>query len=113
MYKPGLLLTAAFMAACTPTATTPIPTEELTAIGSHSTKGGSYEIALEQAEKFCKRWKAAPSIQRKQLKYNGTLTEDTNTAVNVAKDVALAAGGWIPGLGNNDAYETTITYKCY
>ena len=94
-------------------ATTPIPKEELTAVGSYSTKAGSYQIAFEQAEKFCNRWRAAPSIVKKQLKYNGEIKEDYNTALNTAGDIARAAGSWIPGLGNNDAYETTIIYKCY
>lgn len=121
MNKIALLLAVATISGCSTVenvrygkqASTPIPTEELTAIGSHSTKGGSYEVAMEQADGFCKRWRAAPSIVRKQLKYNGTLTEDTNTAINTATDVARAAGAWIPGIGNNDAYETTLTYKCY
>lgn len=98
---------------CTGTATTPMPTEELTAIGAHSSKGGSYEVAFESAEKFCKRWTAAPNVTRKEVRYQGTLQEDTNTAVNVATDVARAAGAWIPGIGSKDAYETTLTYKCY
>lgn len=92
---------------------TPIPTEELTAIGAHSTKGGSYEVAKEAADKFCFRWRAAPSIVRKQVKYQGNLQEDTQTAVTVASDVARAAGAYVPFIGGKDNYETTLTYKCY
>lgn len=92
---------------------TPMPTEELTAVGSYATKAGSYEVALGHAERFCNRWGAAPSIIKKQLKYNGEITEDLNTALNTASDIARAAGGRIPGLANDDAYETTIIYKCY
>lgn len=92
---------------------TPIPKEELTAIASYSTKAGSYQIAFEQAEKFCNRWRAAPSVVKKQVKYNGQITEDFNTALNTAGEIARAAGNWVPGLGNKDAYETTLIYKCY
>lgn len=109
----SLAVALTFSAGCTTTATTPMPTNELTAIGAHSSKGGSYQVAIESAEKFCKRWRAAPNVISKEIRYQGTLQEDTNTAVNVATDVARAAGAWIPGIGSKDAYETTLTYKCY
>lgn len=111
-----LVLVACFASGCSiirPKATTPIPTEELKSVGQHSTKRGSYEVAFENAEKFCKRWGAAPSIIGKQVSYQGQLKEDTQTAINVAVDVVRATGNWIPGIGSKDAYETTLTYKCY
>ena len=116
-----LLAFATFLLSCSSSeevhyetrASTPIPTEELIAIGSYSTKAGSYQIAFERAERFCNRWRAAPSVVKKQLRYNGEITEDLNTALNTAGDIARATGTWIPGLGNDDAYETTIIYKCY
>ncbi|MEN8205873.1 MAG: hypothetical protein ABFS24_07655 [Pseudomonadota bacterium] len=97
----------------TPVATTPLPKEELISLGQDSSKGGSYEIALNNAQSFCNRWGAAPSIISKEVSYQGQLQEDTNTAINVATDIAIAAGNWIPRVGSSDAYETKITYKCY
>lgn len=101
------------ISACSSTATTPTPKDELTTTGHGATKGASYNAAQEQAEDFCDRWNAAPSIISKITNYQGGLEEDTNTAVNVAIDVAKAANQWIAGLGNSDAYETTLKYKCY
>ena len=98
---------------CASKATTPMPKEELSSIGQHSRKGGSYEIAFNSAEKFCKRWNAAPSITRKQVKYQGQFAEDDQAVIDIGVDVIRATGNWIPGIGSNDAYETTLTYKCY
>lgn len=96
-----------------PPATTPMPTEELKAIGAAESEGKSYAIAMETAEKFCHRWRAAPSVVEKEVRYQGKLKEDTQTAVNVARDVAAAAGEYVPFIGSEDAYETTLTYRCY
>ncbi len=90
-----------------------MPKEELTAIGLYSNKIGSYQIAFETAEKFCYRWRAAPSVVRKQVIYQGAFQEDTRKSIDVAVDVARAAGKWIPVVGSKDDYETIITYKCY
>lgn len=103
-----------FGCASTPPApTTPMPTEELSAIGTDASKGDSYEVAFKNASKFCKRWGAQPSITRKEVRYQGQLTEGANTVINTAANLARAAGNWIPGVGSDDAYETTIFYKCY
>ena len=93
--------------------TTPIPTEQLTAVASDSTKAGSYDLALRRAQNLCNKWRASPSVISKQIRYNGQLTEDANTAINTAEQIANAAGVRLPGINNNDAYETTLVYKCY
>jgi hypothetical protein len=111
-----LILVSSLAAGCSaisPKAATPLPTEELNSVGQHSSKRGSYQVAFKNAEKFCHRWRAAPSIIRKQVTYQGQLEEDTQTAINIAFDVARAAGNFIPGFGSRDAYETTLIYKCY
>lgn len=113
MFKKTILAVSVLtLAACASKPTTPTPTTELTAIGTDSSKSDSYENAFEQAEDFCKRWRAAPSVIQKQVKYNGQLTEGTSTAINTATDLAKTVGIWTPKI-NKDAYETTITYKCY
>lgn len=96
-----------------PVPVTPIPTEQLSSVASDSTKAGSYDLALRRAQNLCNKWHAAPSIVSKQVRYNGQITEDANTAINTAEKIANAAGVLLPGIRNDDAYETTIFYKCY
>lgn len=102
-----LALTAATGCASKPQVTSPIPTENLTAISSGVNEADSYEEAMKQAKKFCSRWGAAPSMVKKDVKYTGKMSEGTNAALNKAAQLTF-----LP-IGNGASYETTLTYKCY
>lgn len=105
-------LVLALVACASPRATTPMPTDDLTAIGTGSSAGRSYDEALEKAEDFCHRWRAAPNVENKETVHQGELSEGAQEAANAARTAAALVGVFTPEVGA-DAYETTLTYRCY
>lgn len=100
------------LAACAaPKATTPMPKDDLTAIGTGASRGDSYDAAMSKAEDFCHRWRAAPSVVKKETVHQGELSEGAQEAAEAARTVAAMAGVFVPG--DDDAYETTLIYRCY
>ncbi|MEN0037457.1 MAG: hypothetical protein AAGC78_10320 [Cellvibrio sp.] len=116
MNKLAILLTATLISGCSTVdtmrygekASTPIPTEEFTAVGNYSHRNGSIQVATEQAEAFCKRWRAAPAIISQETK---TTTDAPRESFG--KGVARSLKSAVTGEGSaKDYYETTIKYKC-
>lgn len=106
-----LLALAAILSGCAsaPKATTPIPDEIFTAVGYYRHTTGSVQVATEEANKFCKHWRAKA----------GVLTSETvdlrkeGTVADAAKETAkrVIETGWLFDRGL--PIQTTITYKCY
>ncbi len=122
MYKTALLFTTLVITGCAGSidstrgmiddmrygekSTTPIPTDEFIAVGNYRHKAGALEIATDNANAFCKRWRASPAIISQETK---KMHDD-----NIGKSITRSTKEALTGEGSaNDLYETTIKYKCY
>lgn len=68
--------------------------------------------ALTAAASTCSKASKRHVISNQETKYKGTVSEQTNRALNKAGDLASFAGVWIPGLGGDDDYQVTLTFSC-
>ncbi len=117
MNKIALLIAASLISGCSTVenirygekAQTPIPTDTFTAVGNFSHRNGSIEVATDQANAFCKRWRASPAIISQE-----TITTTNNNSESVGKGIARSIKSVVTGEGSaKDYYQTTIKYKCY
>ena len=90
---------------------TPVPSDEFTAVAHYSSQLGSAEIAREEAERFCKHWRAKPGIIKSETVDLRIVNQETpETAVKETATRLLSTGKLFK---DEQPFRTTIIYKCY
>jgi hypothetical protein len=86
-------------------ADTPPPKQDLFAFGSHYNTRGATEIATENANKFCYRWRMVAAIKNKQVAERGVLPP--NALAEIASNENIPP--WSPSKAK---WEVRLIYNC-
>jgi len=88
---------------------TPPPSDEFVSVANNGNINASQEVALVQAQKFCKHWNAVPGI----IKSETVDIFEENSLKEAAKDSVKNAVTTGKLFKKAQRYKTTLVYKCY
>jgi hypothetical protein len=111
--KKLLLLSALLISGCASNKGMTIPGEtHHQAIGQGYSNIESAEAATKSAASYCESLGKRHAVDDMTTNYKGTVSESTREGSELLSDVAAAAGVWIPSLGDDNDYQTTISFRC-
>lgn len=91
----------------------PMPDGQYQVDGVARSNDDALQSALHSAEVTCNKQSKRHIVTAEKTSYKGTVSEDTNRAIDkAALALASATGKFLPTLSNSDDYRTTLTFRC-